>query len=405
MTNLRIKLPDVPEPGEWIENLEQQLLEYALQPDSTAGARFARSGQELLARMPRAETLEIVLPARAVRLLKVKLPRANAASLQRVLPNLLEDALLGETAACHYALLPGRHSEGEREVAVTDRHWMRVARQIARRYPARRSVCVSEALLVPAIPFIALEPSTQKNAGTAVSGFVRHAAGVLPFSSDAGRFPIELQLLRPRLEAAGSAIAIAGADAKLHQAWARESGLTLEPSDWSWRNAPAADPALSLFQGEFADNTDPAQQWQQIWRWPLALGVASALVAIAGLNLHWLKLEREADVLRARMSADFRTLLPGMSDRGEPLLMAKRQLERVHGDDTFLVLTQALALATAAGANSPAAIKRLDFRDGVLKAELAATAGATGLIQRLQSQRELEVRAEGNVVILSRRPS
>jgi hypothetical protein len=282
---------------------------------------------------------------------------------------------------------------------------MRVARQIARRYPARRSVCVSEALLVPAIPFIALEPGTQKNAGTAVSGFVRHAAGVLPFSSDAGRFPIELQLLRPTLEAAGSAIAIAGADAKLHQAWARESGLTLRPSDWNWRNAPAADPALSLFQGEFAGNTDPAQQWQQIWRWPLALGVASALVAIAGLNLHWLKLEREADVLRARMSADFSTLLPGMSDRGEPLLMAKRQLERARGDDTFLVLTQALALATAAGANSRAAIKRLDFRDGVLKAELAATAGATGLIQRLQSQRELEVRAEGNVVILSRRPS
>jgi hypothetical protein len=121
--------------------------------------------------------------------------------------------------------------------------------------------------------------------------------------------------------------------------------------------------------------------------------------------LHWLKLEREAGVLRARMSADFSTLLPGMSDRGEPLLMAKRQLERARGDDTFLVLTQALALATAAGANSPAAIKRLDFRDGVLKAELAATAGATGLIQRLQSQRELEVRAEGNVVILSRRPS
>ena len=48
---------------------------------------------------------------------------------------------------------------------------------------------------------------------------------------------------------------------------------------------------------------------------------------------------------------------------------------------------------------------RLDYRDGILKAELHATQNAAEVVQRLRNQRELEVRTEGNVVIVSRRPS
>lgn len=406
MTNLRIKLPDVAEPSVWIETLEHQELEYALAPGPAPGARFSRSGHGVLARMPQADTVEIVLPARTVRLLKVKLPRAKASALQRVLPNLLEERLMGDSADCHYVLLPDAHAGGEREVAVVDRDWMRLARHISQRWPGRRSVCVSEALLVPSVPFIALDVPGQKSASGSISGFVRHAGGVLAFTTEAGRFPPELHLLRPVFDASRAAIAIAGVDADLRQAWTTESGLRLETNDWNWRSAPAVDPALSLFQGEFARNATPAGDWPRVWRWPLGLGAACVLVAVCGLNLHWLKLEREADALRARMSADFKTLLPGVSDRGEPLLMAKRQLGRVRGDDTFLVLTQALARATPGGrTNRSAAVKQLDFRDGILKAELATSAGTAELVQRLRAERDLEVRTEGNMVILSRRPS
>jgi len=405
MTNLRIKLPDIADPNTWVESLDTREFDYVLLQDPSIAKRIDHSGTAVLARMPQADTVEIVLPARTVRLLKVKLPRAKASALQRVLPNLLEERLMSDSSDCHFALLPGAYAGGEREVAVVDRTWMRLARHISQRWPGRRSVCVSEALLVPSVPFIALDIPGQKSASGSISGFVRHAQGVLPFTTDAQHLPIELMLLRPALKASTS-LGLAGASPALCQAWTEELGQALAPSDWSWRHAAAADPALTLFQWEFARNATPAGDWQRVWRWPMFFTTACVLAGILGLNLHWLKLEREANALRARMSADFNSLLPGVSDRGEPLLMAKRQLGRHQGDDHFLVLSQALAQATlSSGTQAPPPVKRLDYRDGILKAELHATQNAAEVVQRLRNQRELEVRTEGNVLIVSRRPS
>lgn len=405
MRNLRIKLPDMTDPSKWMESLDTREFDYVLLQDPTISRRFNHSGTALLAHMPLADTVEIVLPARVVRLLKVKLPRAKASALQRVLPNLLEDRLMSDSSDCHFALLPGIYAGGEREVAVVDRTWMRLARHISQRWPGSRSVCISEALLVPVVPFIVLDMPGQKNASGSISGFIRHTDGVLPFTTDAQHLPVELQLLRPALESSTS-LGLAGASPALCQAWTDELGQALEPSDWNWRHATVADPAMTLFQCEFARNATPAGDWQRVWRWPMFFAAACGLAGILGLNLHWLKLEREANALRARMSADFRTLLPGMSDRGEPLLMAKRQLGRQQGDDHFLVLSQALAQATlSSGTQALPPLKRLDYRNGILKAELHATQNAVEVIQRLQSQRELEVRTEGNLVIVSRRAS
>jgi general secretion pathway protein L len=404
MTILRVRLPDVADPNAFLESLETQDLEYVLLQASAPLASRVISGTASLANMPRADSLEVVLPARAVRLLRVKVPRAKAAVLQRVLPNLVEDALVGESANTHYALLPGLYAEGRRDVAVTDRGWMRLARRVAQSCPARRSVCLSEALLVPGVPFIAINTTAQTMAeGSPVSGFVRYAQGVLPFTSEAGALPVELRLLRSTFTDGASAVPLAGATPEVCKAWATELDMTLSPSAWSWHNAPAADPALSLFQSEFARTSNQAQEWRRVWRWPFFLASTCVVVAIVGLNLHWLKLQREVSALRARMSADFGALLPGMSDRGEPLLMVKRQLSRQQGDDTFLVLSQALAQAVPTLASQAPPVKRLDYRDGVLKAELQPALSAPTVLERLRTQRELEVRAEGNVLILSRR--
>lgn len=407
MTILRVRLPDVADPNALIESLETQALEYVLLEAAAPLGSRVTPGTAPLANMPRADTLEVVLPARAVRLVRVKVPRAKAAAVQRALPNLVEDALVGESANAHYALLPGLHAEGRRDVAVTDRGWMRLARRVAQSFPARRNVCLSEALLVPSVPFIAISTTGQTMAaeGSPVGGFVRHAQGVLPFTSDAGSLPVELRLLRPSLTDGVSAVPLAGATPEVCKAWAAELDMTLTPSDWDWHNAPAADPAMSLFQWEFARTSAETQAWRRVWRWPLFLASACVVVAIIGLNLHWLKLQREASALRARMSADFSALLPGMSDRGEPLLMVKRQLSRQRSDDTFLILSQALAQAVPTLASNAPRVKRLEYRDGVLKAELQPALSAPTVLERLRPQREWEVRAEGNVLILSRRGS
>jgi type II secretion system protein L len=325
--------------------------------------------------------------------------------LQRALPNLVEDVLAGDSSAGHYTLLPVLHADGLREVTVTDRAWMRLARRVAQACAARRSVCVSEAMLVPEVPFIVVSTSLQPRLQhLAVSGFVRHAGGLLPFASDASTLPTELRLLRSSLTTRGTSVALAGAKPEVRNAWAAQLGLSFTPSDWGWYNAAPAQASMSLFQGEFASGSQQGREWYRTWRWPLYLSTACVLVASIGLNLHWLKLQREATALRARMSADFNILLPGVSDRGEPLLMAKRQLSLQKTDDTFLVLSQALAQAApyaALGAQPP--VKRLDYRNGVLTAELQAGASITAVADRLRSQRAVEVRSEGNVLVISRR--
>jgi general secretion pathway protein L len=406
MTILRIKLPDLLNPDLGTEFLATQPLEYALLQEPVAtSSRRANMDKARLANMPRAETVEVILPARATALVRIKVPRARASALQRALPNLVEDALIGDAHASHCVLLPGLYAGGERDVAVTDRSWMRLAREVAQGCSARRSLCVSEVLLVPEIPFIVVNSNVATVAqASGVSGFVRHAQGVLPFSSDASVFPAELRLLRPILGAGGAGVALAGANSALREAWAKELDLTLSVNDWSWYNAAAVEPSMTLFQGEFARPSRQVREWRRTWRWPLFLASASIVVAIVGLNLHWLKLAREASALRARMNADFNILLPGVSDRGEPLLMAKRQLSLQRGDDTFLILTQALAQAAPAPTpNVPPLLKSLNYRDGLLRAELHSAPDASTVAQRLRSQREVQVRTEGHVLILSRR--
>lgn len=409
MTTLRLRLPDVADLADWIERLDQQTFEYAL-IERTPSAQYRPSGgSATLAQLPRADTLEVVLPARAVRWVRVKLPRAKGPVLQRVLPNLVEDALSGDAHDCHYAVLPGHYADGQRDIAVTDRLWLRAARRLVQWRQPKRSVCISEAMLVPSVPFIAMTSALQgapdtTQIGDPGAGFVRHAQGVLTFNTGAGDLPVEIRLVRQWLAEANVPIPLAGASPALRGAWAAELGLPLTPSDWTWRTAPPVDPAWSLFQFEFARSAGEVSAWWQTWRWPVRWAGACLVVAIAGLNLHAWKLQREADAIKARMRADFNTLLPGVSDRGEPLLVAKRQLSLAHGDDTFSVLSQALALA--AGDISPSApppVKALEFRNGVLKAVLQTPAQAPALAERLRSHRDVDARADGTTLWLSRR--
>jgi type II secretion system protein L len=406
MTILRVKLPDVQDPSAWMQALETRELEYAILGGGVrVVAKDATFGVALLAHMPRSDTVEVILPARAVALLRVKMPRAKDSVLQRALPNLVEDVLAVDSSTGHYALLPGLHADGRREVAVTDRAWMILAQRVTQACAARHSVCVSEAMLVPEVPFIVVSTHLPARLQQPiVCGFVRHAEGLLPFASDTSTLPTELRLLRSALTTGGGSVALAGAYPEMRNAWSAELGLSFRPSNWGWYNAAPAQASMSLFQREFARRWQQGREWHRTWRWPLYLSAACALVAMIGLNLHWLKLQHEAIALRARMSTDFNTLFPSVSDRGEPLLMAKRQLSLQKTDATFLVLSQALAQAiphVAPGAQPP--VKRLDYRNGILTAELQAGASVATVADRLRSQRAVEVRSEGNVLLISRR--
>ena len=104
--------------------------------------------------MPTAVGLEILLPAPVVRIVRVKLPRVTGPALRRVLPNLVEDSVVGDIADCHLVPLPGLAADGLRDVAVVDRAWMRLAQRIVQLRRARSACVISEAMLAPYQPFL-----------------------------------------------------------------------------------------------------------------------------------------------------------------------------------------------------------------------------------------------------------
>src|SRR3954467_11039153 len=73
--------------------------------------------------MPKADTVEAVLPAERVLFARLKLPRVNAGTIRELLPYAVEDRLLADPAHIH--AVPGpRNAHGETLVAVVDREWL-----------------------------------------------------------------------------------------------------------------------------------------------------------------------------------------------------------------------------------------------------------------------------------------
>src|SRR3954470_5333735 len=73
--------------------------------------------------MPKADTVEAVLPAERVLFARLKLPRVNAGTIRELLPYAVEDRLLADPAHIHAVAGP-RNAHGETLVAVVDREWL-----------------------------------------------------------------------------------------------------------------------------------------------------------------------------------------------------------------------------------------------------------------------------------------
>ncbi|WP_085317120.1 type II secretion system protein GspL [Derxia lacustris] len=340
-----------------------------------------RRGRAELADLPLADTLEIVLPARAARLLRLKLPPVKASVLRRVLPNLIEDSVIGDPADTFAAVLPGIGADGLREVAVLDRRWLRAAQRLAQLRAARRVVVVTEAMLAPAAPFLAVDGA---------EAWLRHADGVLPFALDAaGDPPPALRLAAARLQAgAVGSIDCAGLDAETCARWSVQLGITLTPVSWHWSEAAPALADASLLQFEFAGGTRGAGAALRPWRWAIGLAAAAVLVWTAGLNADWWRLTQARHQIADRMEADFHAAFPEVPLVAEPVLLARRQVQlaSTRGQDRYLELSTALA-ALLPPNDVNGSLRTLSFSAGTLRASLAPAAVPMldGMLQALRA--------------------
>jgi len=136
------------------------------------------------------------------------------------------------------------------------------------------------------------------------------------------------------------------------------------------------------------------------WRWPIALALASLLVAVVGNNVQWLMLSKRYDALLDRQTELLMTAFPktgAVLDAPAQMTRQVDQLRTASGElapNDFLVLADALSRSLAP--LPPTAIAQLDYHERTLT--VMFTPGAKvddALVRRLEAN-GVGAKAEGN---------
>jgi len=338
-------------------------------PDALAPVRCS------LEALPRMRSVVLLLDACDVALHAVRLPPLSGSRLLRALPNLLEDRLLQDASACAFALGPVL-PDGQRMVAVVDRAWLEFAcgaferrgMRLAGVWPAQLAVPV-DAAGSPALACVGDTAIVRLDAWRALAG---HAGSDAAQRAEALAGIVAIAAPEDRAGGQFPAVPARIADAAWEPAVATLATIptrALDRQPWAVDGAGAID-LLSARSGSPGRRWLAAIDWRA-WRLPATLAVGAMVVAVLGMNLHWLQLHRERDGLRQRLEATFRDAFPQAQVVVDPLL----QMQRLVGDRRALagrsapddLVPLASALARALGADGLDALAGLEYRDGRLR--------------------------------------
>ena len=347
----------------------QAEFEYALTLDGTALESHGSAPAALLPAPARAGAEVVaVVPAGMMSWHRVELPKGTSASsprLRAVLEGLLEDQLLDEPEALHFALQPHVRAGAPAWVAACDRAWLREAVQVleAAGRPATRIVPEFAPEGEPVLYALG-DPEQPMLVATGADGVM-----VLPLASQS------LPLLPPAAEGA-PCIAEPAVAALAEQALQRQPGLQQAPQRW----LHSAQSGWDLAQFEFSSSGRAralkklGTVWADVlaapqWR-PARWGVVAVVVLnLVGLNA-WALRERAA--LQDKREAVRRTLTQTFPQvkvvvdapvQMEKEVAALRQLTgATSGRDLEAMLA---ALSTASPPQRP--LSTLDYAGGELR--------------------------------------
>lgn len=327
-----------------------------------------REARTTLPDVPRAGTVELVLPASRVLFARLKLPKVNAATIRELLPFAVEDRLLADPDQIH--AVPGAtNARGETLVAVVDRAWLSGALAVlaGEGIVATRALC--ETALLPARPgtWHAVLGEDRcflvEDDGHAVA-FDRPTSAEPPLAVGIAADEAAQRDARPQRLHVVVEGAVAPPDAAL---WGERAGMavTVAPSRPSLC-APAAATAIDLLAGEFAP-TSPALGSLRLPRLAWALAAAIVVLQFGFTAADGWRLERERLALEAEREAIFRAAFPEAKAIVDPALQMRRNLadlQRAHGRASA---SDFLALATAAAARDAAPARRITYTAGRLE--------------------------------------
>ena len=331
-----------------------------------------------------ARKVVVLVAAADVTLLQLKMPPLSGARLKAALPGLVEEQVLGDPADCVLVAAPVQAPEGLRTVAVVQRAFLE---------PLVKSLLAMGARAVSAVPAQLCLPLQPGNVSAAISDSsitLRHGqyAG-LGLAMDS---PPAVALQTVRALAGDSPLTVYVAPAQLgeYQALAQDAGpgIHIEADQWEHWIAGSRSTVLDLVPGLGAAGAK-SRDWQR-WRWPIRLAVLAVVVNLAGLNIEWLRLKREADALRLAMRQTFAAAYPTQPASSDPALQMRQNIARAKaargqvGPDEFLYLAAAFGEAARA-LPAPPALASLEFRDRALTIKLKPDSIAPDMTAQLKT--------------------
>lgn len=253
-----------------------------------------------------AKQVVLLLAAADVTLLRLKTPPLAGARLRAALPGLVEEHILGDAQDCLLAA-GAPDAAGMRTVAVAQRAWAGVLVKALLAQGASKVVLLPSQLCLPLQPGsvtaslqaagdgleLALRQAPQEGLGLVLPAQPQQA--LLTTRAFAGDVPLTVYVAQAEL-------------AQYQQLAAGMDGVTLESDHWAHWIAGAKGAGLDLAPA-LGTATGSATEWRR-WRWPLRLALLAVIVNLAGMNIEWMRLKREAATVRTSMQQTFKAAYP-----------------------------------------------------------------------------------------------
>lgn len=332
-----------------------------------------RRGNGPLAVMPKADGVQVVVPASMVLLAQVKVPSRNRRKMFQLLPYIVEDKLMYDPDSIHVApgpQLPG----GETVVAVIDKIWMK------RVVGALQSAGLSAWQMWPETLMPAAPLGTWTVVWNGREGFVRTGM-VSGQSLDGGSAeipPLGLLLAAQEAEAKGGVprkinLQLAeGSDQPDLEKWAARLGVKVAVTGvWDWSAAAyGMGKGVNLLQGEFAPARFEPDLRRRLHVPMILAGLVIALQLGGGL-VDWLMLSYEKRQLDSGMQKAFRLAFSEAKVVVDAPLQMQRNLSELRHAQGLSDLADFLPmLAKAASVFSqmePAVVQTMQYESGILK--------------------------------------
>ena len=329
--------------------------------------RVLREETTPLADIPRADDVELALPASRVLFARLKLPRVGAATIRELLPYAVEDRLVADPSNIH-AVAGRRGTGGDTTVAVVDRVWLQGIIDAFRRAGLKPARAWGESALL-----LAPRGEWHVVCGRDRGLLVDDRDVSVAFDRSGPALPLALRIALDEAAARGERpdrIVVHPEDAEALpdlDAWRAESGVGFLPGV-AWEEARREAPALhaiDLLQGEFSAHA-PAVAWSRIPRAAVAIAGTLVVLQVAFTAVDAWRLERERGDLEARREAIFRSAFPEARAVVDPDLQMSRNLADLRrsrglaGGDDFL------AQLTRAAREAPQPVRAIDYANGRL---------------------------------------